>query len=159
MKSSKIKVALASDHGGFKLKEHLKKKIQDFGYDALDVGCSSTEPVDYPDYGLKAAKLVSSGKVDRAILLCKSGIGMSIVANKVRCVRGALCMDEAMAESSRRHNDANVLILSANYLTQNKVDRIVDKWLHTKFEKGGRHERRIEKINHFETHNTPTDNR
>jgi ribose 5-phosphate isomerase B len=144
-----VKIALAADHGGFELKEHLKQKIESLGHEMIDLGCSSAESVDYPDYGLDAAKLVSRGKADRAILLCKSGIGMSIVANKVQGVRGALCMDEAMAESSRRHNDANVLILSANYLDQTKADKIVGKWLATDFE-GGRHQRRIEKITEFE---------
>lgn len=144
-----MKIALASDHGGFELKEHLKQKIQKLGHEMIDIGCSSAESVDYPDYGLEAAKLVSQGGVDRAILLCKSGIGMSIVANKVQGVRGALCMDESMAESSRRHNDANVLILSANYLDEKKADKIVHTWLQTNFE-GGRHQRRIEKISEFE---------
>ena len=144
-----MKIALAADHGGFELKEHLKQKIKSLGHEMIDLGCSSAESVDYPDYGLDAAKLVSRGEADRAILLCKSGIGMSIVANKVHGVRGALCIDENMAESSRRHNDANVLILSANYLDQVKADKIVGKWLVTDFE-GGRHQRRIEKITEFE---------
>jgi ribose 5-phosphate isomerase B len=148
-----MKIALASDHGGFELKEHLKKGIEKLGHEMIDMGCSNAESVDYPDYGLEAAKLVSQGDADRAILLCKSGIGMSIVANKVNGVRGALCMDESMAESSRRHNDANVLILSSNYLDQKRADKIVNTWLRTDFE-GGRHQRRIEKIRDFENKKT-----
>lgn len=147
-----MRVALGADHGGFELKEHVKEGIRTLGCQAIDVGCFGVETVDYPDYGIKAAKLVSTGEADRAILICKSGIGMSIVANKVKGVRGALCMDEVMAELSRRHNDANVLILSANQLDPNKADQIVEKWLKTDFEKGGRHERRVEKIKHLENY-------
>lgn len=144
-----MKIAIAADHGGFELKEHLKEKIKKLGHEPVDVGCHSLESVDYPDYGLQAAKLVSKGSVDRAILMCKTGIGMSIVANKVSGVRGALCLDENMAEMSRRHNDANVLILSANYVNPVKADKILDTWIKTEFE-GGRHERRIRKIKDFE---------
>ena len=144
-----MKIAIACDHGGYELKEHLKGQIKTLGHELMDMGCFSQEPVDYPDYGLEAAKLVSQGKADRAILLCKSGIGMSIVANKVSGVRGALCLNEVMAESSRRHNDANVLILSASYLEPQKAEVIVDRWLKSDFE-GGRHLRRIKKISEFE---------
>ena len=144
-----MKVAIAADHGGFQLKELLKNGIKTLGHQTMDVGCFSEESVDYPDYGLKAAQLVSEGEADRAILICKSGIGMSIVANKVKGVRGALCLEENMAELSRRHNDANVLILSASFIDQGKAGKIVQKWLETEFE-GGRHQRRIDKIKNIE---------
>lgn len=144
-----MKIAIAADHGGFKLKEHLKAEIKKLGYEPVDVGCFNEESVDYPDYGLEAAKLVSKGAADRAILMCKTGIGMSIVANKVAGVRGALCLNEDMAEMSRKHNDANVLILSASYIQPGNADKIVDTWLKTDFE-GGRHEKRVNKIKDFE---------
>lgn len=144
-----MKIAIAADHGGFKLKEHLKAKIEKLGHNPIDVGCFNEESVDYPDYGLEAAKLVSKGAADRAVLMCKTGIGMSIVANKVRGVRGALCLNEDMAKMSRKHNDANVLILSASYIQPGNADKIVNTWLKTDFE-GGRHEKRVNKIKDFE---------
>ncbi len=144
-----MKIAIAADHGGFQLKEHLKAEIKKLGHEPVDVGCFNEESVDYPDYGLEAAKLVSKGAADRAILMCKTGIGMSIVANKVAGVRGALCLNEDMAEMSRKHNDANVLILSASYIQPGNANKIVDTWLKTDFE-GGRHEKRVNKIKDFE---------
>ncbi len=144
-----MKIAIAADHGGFKLKEHLKAAIKKLGHEPVDVGCFNEESVDYPDYGIEAAKLVSKGAADRAVLMCKTGIGMSIVANKVAGVRGALCLNEDMAEMSRKHNDANVLILSASYIQPGNADKIVDTWLKTDFE-GGRHEKRVNKIKDFE---------
>lgn len=144
-----MKIAIAADHGGYRLKEFLKGEIESLGHQAVDLGCFSDEAVDYPDFGLKGAEMVSRDEAERAILLCKSGIGMSIVANKVAGVRGALCLDETMAESSRRHNDANVLILPASALDERRAGGIVRKWLVTEFDRG-RHERRLNKIKDYE---------
>ncbi|MBI1883682.1 MAG: ribose 5-phosphate isomerase B [Chlamydiae bacterium] len=146
-----MKIALGADHGGYKLKEEIKSKLEGLGHQVTDVGCFNEESVDYPDYGARASKKVSEGSSDRAILLCKTGIGMSIVANKIRGVRGALCMDEKMAKMSRLHNDANVLILPATYVKENQAMKIVDEWLKTDFE-GGRHEKRVKKIKDIENH-------
>lgn len=148
-----MKIAVAADHGGFLLKEHIKKELSRSGHEIMDVGCFSEASTDYPDFGLKASQLVSKGNAERAILICKSGIGMSIVSNKVKGVRGALCLDAGMAELSRKHNDANVLVLSASSMNHQKADDIVKKWLSTDFE-GGRHQRRIEKISNIENDTT-----
>ena len=144
-----MRIAVASDHRGFGAKEKIKAMLDELGYDVCDYGTSDTESCDYPDMGYPAARDVSAGDVDASILFCGSGIGMSIVANKVHGVRAALCHDELSAEMSRRHNDSNVLCLAADMTTDALMRRIVNVYLNTPFE-GGRHQRRVEKIREVE---------
>jgi ribose 5-phosphate isomerase B len=143
------RIVLAADHGGVDMKADLLRFLSGKGFTLTDLGTDSTAPVDYPDYGFAAAAAVRRGEADRAILICKSGIGMAICANKSRGVRAALVSTIADAELSRRHNDANVLVLGANDLAFRLVRRIVATWLSTPFD-GGRHRRRVEKIKRFE---------
>jgi len=139
------KIAIASDHGGYKLKEQLKKHLELLGYKTVDVGTDSDKASDYPDYGYKAAELVSLGKAKKGIVICRSGIGMSIVANKLRGVRAGLCLTVDDAITSRQHNDANVLSLSADRVKGKKALSILEVWLKTKT-LPGRHARRVSKI-------------
>lgn len=139
-------VVLAADHGGVNLKNELAEVLRNKGYKILDLGTDDADiSVDYPVYAKEAALLVAGGKADRGIVCCGSGIGVSIVANRVRGVRCALCMDENMAELSRRHNDANILALGGRLLDIEKAKKIMERWLETEFE-GGRHKRRIDMI-------------
>ena len=140
-----MKIVVASDHRGFQVKSRILAQVADLGHEPIDLGPETAEIVDYPDYGAKGSRAVSEGQADRAILICGSGIGMSIVANKFPGVRAALCHDELTAEMSRRHNDANVLCLSADLLGERLTLRMIEIWLETAFE-GGRHARRIGKI-------------
>ena len=140
-----MRIVVASDHRGFQVKARILAQAAELGHQADDLGPMTPEIVDYPDFGAKAARAVSDRKADRAILICGSGIGMSIVANKFAGVRAALCHDELTAEMSRRHNDANVLCLSADLLGERLTSRMIEIWLGTEFE-GGRHARRIGKI-------------
>ncbi len=144
-----MKIAVASDHRGFNVKDKILSQVTQLQHEAQDFGPSSSDICDYPDFGAKAAKAVSDGHVDRAILICGSGIGMCIVANKFKGVRAALCHDDLTAEMSRRHNDANILCLSADLLGDRLASRMVELWLETPFE-GGRHARRIGKIAEYE---------
>ena len=144
-----MKIAIASDHRGFQVKSRILAQVAELGHETIDMGPLTAEIVDYPDYGAKGSRAVSEGQVERAILVCGSGIGMSIVANKFPGVRAALCHDELTAEMSRRHNDANVLCLSADLLGERLTLRMVEIWLETAFE-GGRHARRIGKIAEIE---------
>ena len=144
-----MKIAVASDHRGFSVKDKILSQVTQLNHEAQDFGPSSADICDYPDFGAKAAKAVSEGQVDRAILICGSGIGMCIVANKFRGVRAALCHDDLTAEMSRRHNDANILCLSADLIGDRLASRMVELWLATPFE-GGRHARRIGKIADYE---------
>lgn len=144
-----MKVAIASDHAGYKLKEYVKKYLYSKGYDVIDYGTVSEEPVDYPDFIKLAALAVARKEVERAVVICGSGIGASIVANKIPGVRAALCLDEYSAEFSRKHNDANVLALGGRRLTEEEAERILNIWFSTQFE-GGRHQKRIEKIKEIE---------
>lgn len=138
-------ISIASDHAGFGLKEKIKQKLISAGHEILDRGCYDEMSSDYPDFGILAARDVADGIAQRAVLICGSGIGMSIVANKVRGVRAALCTTPIMAEMSRRHNDANALTLGARYTTTEQAFEILDIWLNAPFD-GGRHQRRVEKI-------------
>lgn len=140
-----MRISLASDHAGFRLKELVKEKLKAKGHDVLDRGCFDESSVDYPDYGVLAARDVADGVSERAVLVCGSGIGMSMVANKVRGVRAAVVTSPVLAEMSRRHNDANVLTLGARYTEPEDALKYVDIWLKTPFE-GGRHQRRVDKI-------------
>jgi len=144
-----MKIALASDHRGFRAKERVKELLAHGGYEVRDFGCDTLESCDYPDYAVPASRAVAAGECDRAILVCGTGLGMSIAANKVRHVRAALCHDELTAQFSRKHNDANALCLPADLIGEQLMRLIVEMWLTTDFE-GGRHTRRIEKIDHIE---------
>jgi RpiB/LacA/LacB family sugar-phosphate isomerase len=143
-----VKIAIGSDHAGFDLKEQVKGSLAGL-HEVTDVGTDSTDSVDYPDFALSVARLVAEGKVERGILLCGTGIGMSVAANKVRGIRAALAFDLYTAMQSRRHLDANILVLGAGVTGRALALEIVAKWLETPFE-GGRHARRIEKIRRLE---------
>lgn len=145
MKKIIMKIIIGSDHAGFPLKEALKKAIGGM----TDIGTGSADSVDYPDFGARVARAVSSGEYDRGILICGSGIGMSIVANKFPGIRAALCTDTEAARLSRMHNDANVLVLAGRRTDPETAVAITRVWLDTPFE-GGRHERRLEKIRNIE---------
>jgi RpiB/LacA/LacB family sugar-phosphate isomerase len=140
-----MKISLASDHAGFCLKEEIKAKLISQNHEVVDRGCFDQTSVDYPDFGILAARDVGEGRSERAILVCGSGLGMSMVANKVHGVRAALCMTPELAEMSRRHNDANVLAFGARFTEPAVAFDIMAVWLTTPFE-GGRHQRRVEKI-------------
>jgi len=144
-----MRVALASDHRGYSLKEAVKEILSRLGHTFKDFGTHSEDSVDYPDFGFRAAEAVVLGDFDRAILLCHSGIGMSIVANKVDGIRAALCCDRESAELSRLHNDANVLILPAKKDFGDALSEILRRWLDLPFE-GGRHQKRLAKISSYE---------
>lgn len=144
-----MRIAVGSDHRGCQLREQIIALLRTKKHDVDDMGAVSPESVDYPDFAALVAEKVSDQRVDRGILICGTGIGMAIAANKFRGVRAAPCTDEVTAEMSRRHNDLNVLCLPGNMLSPRIVERIVDVWIDTPFE-GGRHERRIEKIRQLE---------
>jgi ribose 5-phosphate isomerase B len=144
-----MKIAVASDHRGFVVKGKILALLADLGHEGLDYGPDGSESVDYPDYAALVAQDVSGGRVERGILICGTGMGMCIVANKFPGVRAANCHDDLTAEASRLHNDANVLCLSADLLGERLVNRMVEIWLNTQFE-GGRHARRLGKIAQFE---------
>jgi ribose 5-phosphate isomerase B len=145
-----MKIAIGSDHRGFEAKESIKAQLQSMGIEITDHGSESREPCDYTESGFAVACEVSRGEVDRGILFCGSGIGMSITANKVKGVRAALCHDELTAQMSRRHNDANILCVAADLIGDIQLQNIVRTWIETEFE-GGRHARRVSKITQFET--------
>ena len=139
------KIIIGADHGGFSLKESLRRFLVEMGFAVTDVGTDSDRAADYPDFGAKAAGAVSSGLFPRGILICGSGVGMSIVANRFTGVRAALCLDEETAHLSRMHNDANILVLAGRKTDPETARKIVRTWLLTPFE-GGRHQRRLDKI-------------
>lgn len=147
-----MKIAVASDHRGVQVKSRLVDLLKRLGEDPYDYGPEGTESVDYPDFAAKVAQDVSTGKLDRGILICGTGIGMCITANKFPGVRAADCHDDLTAEMSRRHNDANVLCLSADLLADTVVNRMVEIWIKTEFE-AGRHARRVQKIKDIEIAN------
>ncbi len=139
-----MKIALGADHGGFSLKTELLNFIVSKGHKALDVGTHSAEPCDYPLYAYKVAKAVSDKKADLGVLICKSGNGMAMVANKLPNVRAAICFDKNVARLSRQHNNANILVLGSEHLFD-EPEHIVKAWLDAPFE-GGRHQRRVNQI-------------
>jgi len=143
-----MKIAIGSDHQGFKLKAELKEKLQELNYEVSDFGCFSEDSCDYPDYAIPVAEAVANGDYNRGILICKTGIGMSITANKVPGVLAALVCDEEMAKLASEHNNANIICLSSN-LDQNRIMNIVTSWLNTPFG-WERHLRRINKIKEIE---------
>ena len=142
-------IALGSDHGGFPLKEHIKEYLDAHGLDYVDYGCADTSSCDYPDFGAAAARAVASGQCDRGVVICTTGIGISIAANKVKGIRCAVCGDPWSAEMTRRHNDANMLAMGAGIVGPNLAERIVEAFLTTEFE-GGRHARRVGLITDME---------
>jgi len=140
-----MRIAIGCDHRGYSIRGKLVELLHRLGHEVTDLGTHSQDPVDYPDIAAAVARLVSQGAVERGILICGTGLGMCIAANKVPGVRAAPCHDDLTAEMSRRHNDLNVLCLSADMLGERLIDRMVEIWLTTPFE-GGRHARRVEKI-------------
>ncbi len=140
-----MKIITGADHAGFNLKEELKKSFDGM----VDVGTYSEDSVDYPDFAARVARAVSSGEFERGILICGSGVGMSIVANKFPGVRAALCMDTDTARVSRMHNDANILVLAGRRTDVETATAIVKVWFDTEFE-GGRHQKRLDKIKNIE---------
>lgn len=135
-------IAIGSDHGGYSLKQVIMKHLDERGLEYHDFGTYNEESCDYPDYGEAVARAVASGEYERGIIICGTGIGISISANKVKGVRCALCGDPYSAEMTRRHNDANMLAMGAGIIGPNMAERIVDVFLNTQFE-GGRHARRV----------------
>jgi ribose 5-phosphate isomerase B len=144
-----VKIALGSDHAGYDLKEKVKGFLCGMGIDVHDAGTESKDSVDYPDFAKKVAVQVRDGKVDRGILMCGTGVGVCIAANKVRGIRAVLASDPEIARLSRQHNDANVLCLAGWFTDAKKAQELVHIWLETDFD-GGRHQRRLEKIQKLE---------
>jgi len=144
-----MKIAIGSDHAGFELKETIKTFLKEKGIEVRDFGTYSEERVDYPDYAIPLAESVAKGEEDFGILICGTGIGMSIAANKVKGIRASLCSDVYSAHSAREHNNANILCLGGRVLGKELAKEIVDKWLSSSF-LGGRHKRRVDKIMNYE---------
>jgi ribose 5-phosphate isomerase B len=144
-----MRIAIGTDHRGFQVQPKVAELIERLGHEVVSAGTDSAEACDYPDVAAKVAGMVSRGEVDRAVLICGTGLGMCIAANKFAGVRAAPCHDDLTAEMSRRHNDTNVLCLSADLLGVRLIDRMIELWLTTPFE-GGRHARRLEKIAELE---------
>ena len=140
-----MKIALGSDHGGYALKCDIIQLLEKLGHEYKDFGCYSTESCDYPDFGEAAARAVASGEYDCGIVICTTGIGISIAANKVKGIRCALCSEPLSAEMTRRHNNANMLAMGGGLIGNNMADKILDVFLNTEFE-DGRHQRRIDKL-------------
>ena len=151
-----MKIAVGCDHRGYEIKEKIKAIINELGHECIDFGAKDNEPVDYPDTAYAAANAVSTKQADRAILAYATGIGMSMAANKVTGIRAALCHDELTAQASRGHNDSNVLCLPADQLGESLVRKMVEVWLGTEF-LGGRHQRRVNKIQAIEEGKDPKD--
>ena len=140
-----MKIAIGSDHRGFEAKEQIKAIIHQLSHESIDFGTTSNSPVDYPDVAYLAAMAVSKKQADKAILICGTGIGMCIAANKIKGIRAALCHDELTAQISRHHNDANILCISGDMTGEVLLRKMVEVWLSTEFS-GGRHKRRVRKI-------------
>ena len=150
-----MRIAIAADHRGHPAKEKITVLLGEQGHQVLDMGTNSAKSCDYPDTAYPAAKAVADTEVERAIMICGSGIGMTICANKIPGIRAALCYDELTAQLSRRHNDANVLCLASDVMGEELMRRIVSSWLTTDFEGGGRHERRVRKVREIEEGRDP----
>ena len=145
-----MKIAIGSDHGGFELKAKVIEFLKEEGCDVNDLGTHSKESCDYPMIGFEVAKTVSDGSADRGVLICKTGVGMAIIANKVHGIRAAACYDEEMARSSREHNDCNVIVLAASYTDPKKAKDMLKVWLKAEH-LGDRHARRVKQIKELET--------
>ncbi len=150
-----MKIAVAADHRGHAFKEKIVVLLSERDHEVLDMGTNSSRSCDYPSIAYPAAQAVAQGQVERAIMVCGSGIGMTICANKVRGIRAALCHDELTAQMARRHNNANILCLASDVLGEELMRRIVSSWLDTDFEPGGRHERRVRQIELIENQVDP----
>ena len=148
-----MKIAIACDHGAYALKEKVKGWLAESGHEVQDFGCFGPESVDYPDYAIPAAEAVAKGEADRAVVLCTTGIGVSISANKVKGVRCALCADTMTARMTREHNDTNALAMGAGVVGENLAKEILFTWLNTPFSGASRHQRRIDKISAYESKN------
>lgn len=144
-----MRIALAADHAGFEEKEKVKRTLDELGVEYTDMGTDSAESVDYPDYARKVAEAVARGEYEQGLLVCGSGTGMAIAANKVRGIRAAVAWSEEIARLARQHNNANVLSLPARFSTAVEMDKIVKAWFAADFE-GGRHGRRVDKITEIE---------
>ncbi len=144
-----MRISIGSDHAGFELKEKLESHLREAGFDVDDVGTHDEESVDYPELAAKVGRAVASGEADRGVLVCGSGIGVAVAANKIHGVRAANVSDPEMAEMSRLHNDANVVTMGGRYLDEDVAREIVDVFLATAFE-GGRHQRRVDAITALE---------
>jgi ribose 5-phosphate isomerase B len=144
-----MRISIGADHRGYKLKQQIIPWLESQGYQVADEGPTSADSVDYPDYALKVANKVASGQADRGILVCATGVGMCITANKVHGVRATTCGDVDVARLSRQHNDVNVICMSGDRLDEPSAERILDTWLEAEFE-GGRHAVRVEKIAEIE---------
>ena len=142
----KMKISIASDHGGFDLKEEMVKYLEEKGYDITDCGCNSKDSCDYPEFARQAATLVAEGKCDKGIVICTTGIGVSITANKVKGIRCALCHNEYTATMTRLHNDSNVIAIGAAVVETELAKKMVDIFLETEFSGEEKHQRRINKI-------------
>ncbi len=145
-----MKIAIACDHGGFDLKETMAEYLTSLGYEVKDFGCYDKKSIDYPDFIFPAAEAVANGECDKGVVICTTGIGVSICANKVKGIRCALCTDGYTARMTREHNDTNVLALGANVTTPVRAKEIAKIWLETEFSHGERHQRRIDKIAEYE---------
>jgi len=139
------KIAIGSDHASFEAKEQAKREIEDLGLEVEDKGTNSLQSVDYPDFGAAVGQAVARGEVDRGVVICGSGIGISIAANKVHGVRAALCWNEETARLARQHNDANVLCIGARFIPADEAARMIRVFMETEFD-GGRHAERVEKL-------------
>ena len=144
-----MKIAIGCDHGGYLLKQDILIWLEEHDIDFEDVGCFSTESVDYPVYAEKVARAVAAGECSKGIVICTTGIGVSMAANKVKGIRAALCTNEFCAEMTRRHNNANILCMGGKVIDKETAVKLVDIFLHTEFE-GGRHQRRIDQIAQIE---------
>lgn len=148
--SSVKKIAVGSDHGGYELKVKIVEFLKDEGYEVIDFGTHSKESCDYPVIGFDVAKAVSDGRAERGVLVCKTGVGMTIIANKLHGIRAAACYDTEIAKSAREHNDCNILVLAANRTDFKKAKEIVKIWFET-MPLGERHARRVKQIKDIET--------
>lgn len=144
-----MKIAIGADHAGFEVKEKIKKQLQEMNLEVEDLGTTSNDSVDYPDFGAAVGREVASGKADEGIIVCGSGIGIAIAANKIHGVRAAQAWNEETARLARQHNDANVLSIGARVTPEEEIPKIVEAWFDAKFE-GGRHQKRIDKISELE---------
>ena len=145
-----MKIAIGADHAGFQIKEKIKKQLADMNFDVEDLGTASLDSVDYPDFGAAVGRAVASGEVEQGIVVCGSGIGIALAANKIHGIRAAQAWNEETARLARRHNDANVLSIGARVLAEDEIPKIVAAWFEADFE-GGRHQKRIDKISGLES--------
>lgn len=148
-----MKIAIGADHAGYEVKEKIKTQLAEMNLEVVDLGTNSLDSVDYPDFGAKVGRFVAEGAADEGIIVCGSGIGIAIAANKIQGVRAAQAWNEETARLARQHNNANVLSIGARVIPENEIPKIVSAWVDAKFE-GGRHAGRIEKISELESEPT-----